>query len=218
MFDCDFWEGPEVEGRLKGIATLFIRRLGDHLMRGRIWEQFPHIFLSHKLIGNLKPEDWYSWVYQQLLKKDRIVTVECTPDQLMGIPVDIRSRVHLMVRVSCFSKNLLKPTDTIVLFNADDPHHPHTCTFGTMEETPVADYQNDVGHFFIVEGIDDIDQFKKRWDPAEPGLDQTVIQEIVLNCPPPIPAPDTNPATDFRRGTFPGKVDKYSMRKDDGAP
>ena len=144
MFDCDFWEGPEVEGRLKGLKTLFIRRRNEHFMRGRIWEQFPHVFLSHKLIGTLLPEDWYSWVYKQLLDDSRIVTVEVEEKDLILIPVDIRSRVHIMVRVECYYQNLLKPTDTIILANPEDPHHPRTCTFGMMEETQVVDYENDV--------------------------------------------------------------------------
>jgi len=147
MFNCDFWEGPEVEGRLKGLKTLFIRKRNEHLMRGRIWKQFPHVFLSHKLVGTLTPEDWYSWVYLQLLEDNRLVTVEIEEKDLVLVPVDIRSRVHLMIRVQCYSLNLFKPTDTIVLADPEDPHHPRTITYGCMEETRVADYQNDQGLF-----------------------------------------------------------------------
>ena len=97
------WEGPEVEGRLCGVPSLFVTDLANiHV------EDIPHI---HVFICNvaINPEyDWETWV-DRALSLGKLITIECDINKVSLIPNHIFDKVVVMACLNDVSaKNILR--------------------------------------------------------------------------------------------------------------
>lgn len=106
------WEGPEVEGRLCGIPSLFVTDLASIPV-----ESIPHM---HIFICNIaiSPEyDWETWI-DRALSLGKLITIECEIDKVSLIPDHIFDKVIVMACLNSISaKNVLrlKPQDMVRL-------------------------------------------------------------------------------------------------------
>lgn len=107
MTDRDSWaqfEGIDVEGRLKGIRTLFIAY-------GAIPEDaetYPHIWFQPQWLQSHGYEDIYP------LTQHSLVTLEVSQKMIYAIPDDLMSVCHIVLAIPMpMDVNRLKPSDTV---------------------------------------------------------------------------------------------------------
>lgn len=99
----DMFEGPEAEGHLKGLQTLFIREGQVDLEHA-----WPHLFFT-------KEYNDYDHIREHIEYDNTLITVECFDHTLASIPRDIINRAHILVRVPLLALDHLKETDSIVV-------------------------------------------------------------------------------------------------------
>ncbi len=117
--DWKAWTGPEIEGRLHGLPTLFIRDLSvfDNYDLDKIRE-------SHVLIGPCwdKPGMRQS-IIDLLLDAGKIVTLEVTPAQMKKLPDRWLGKINIIYDINVpeivEGVKLLNPGDTIRLGRFD---------------------------------------------------------------------------------------------------
>lgn len=121
LSQSNFWVGKEVEGRLKGLQTLFI--VGDQPV-DTILEKLYKCLKEHLVIsqlyfgaGNQSKVTNYNTI-RYFLKKGYFITYEIMLDELNYVPVDILSDCHI---IACEKNKIdcLKPTDTIKFETSD---------------------------------------------------------------------------------------------------
>ena len=105
--DWKAWTGVEVEGRMRGVPTLFIRN-----PRGLNIDKIPH---DHVLVGRCWVNDVY--LLKRLLDSGKMVTIEASMGDLRLLPNDIFKRVVIIYDIVVGSivtdVNNLKPGDMI---------------------------------------------------------------------------------------------------------
>ena len=101
-----FWVGPEAEGILKGISTLFIK--GDLGLDIILNSEIPHIFFT---------KEFNNWdiIRSVLDAQTKLVTVEVWDNDIYEIPWDVKTRVRLLVRIEADWIGYLKDTDCIII-------------------------------------------------------------------------------------------------------
>lgn len=120
--------GPEAEGHLKGIRTLFVK---DGIVEQT--HGYPHLFFTKEY------KDW-EHVCSHLDIGEALVTVETFEGEVENIPYEILTRAHIMVRVHLRDIHLLKPTDTIVV---GLPYDCYSYQLGVGIRSTLSDYSLD---------------------------------------------------------------------------
>lgn len=135
--DWALFDGPELEGRLLGIRTLFWKDEPGDPKDAEIASTYDHVyFLSQYLNehGYQRASDY--------VKDGKTVTLEVTPDMLDEIPPDLCQDCHLMVCIDVPEINSqVKETDTIRLGLA--PFRTKTVTAGSFYDSYPAHYEVD---------------------------------------------------------------------------
>lgn len=131
------WTGIEVEGRLRGVATLFANTLSALPAPSSIVE--PHVFLCPDIAqGESNALD--EWV-KALVDRGKVVTIAARPADLNKIPPYSRVRAHIMVDIDLHGASWLKPTDTIKV--ETDFYTTHSVAVRDTIHTKPEDYAND---------------------------------------------------------------------------
>lgn len=129
------WVGPEVEGRLVGMRTLFVRELPDDLRE--IVHGHDHIWLCKEYIER----HGYA-LAEELIEGGVTVSIELTLPMLTDVPARVQQMAHLVLALPAPDiARTLKPTDTVRLDAA--PFDIYTMTFGQTQHTPPGHYQQD---------------------------------------------------------------------------
>lgn len=111
--DTKFWIGKEVEGRFKGLQTLFIK--GDQSIRG-IKEKLDIIKMpiSHLYFGAGNQSSVTSYdTIRYFILQDYLITYEVFLQDLDKVPQDIVMHCHIIACVRGENVRKLKTTDTI---------------------------------------------------------------------------------------------------------
>lgn len=130
------WEGVEIEGRLSGMRTLFIRDLPDDLQE--LPDSYEHVWLCKEYVER------YRWTLAQHLSDlGIVVSIELTPDLLEQIPASVAARCHLVLALPApvLLHGKLKATDTVRL--DAEPYNVYTATFHQFQHTPAQAYHAD---------------------------------------------------------------------------
>lgn len=118
MINRDFWFGAEVEGRLSGISSMFVRyRFPNKKEQEKFnTKKIPHIYLTIEFVEENK-QDSLAWdIVRDLLFCDKkMITVETSNGSFNNIPADIFNASHIIYRVSAPLMNRLKKLDTVTL-------------------------------------------------------------------------------------------------------
>lgn len=94
------WEGIEVEGRLRGIHSLFVR---DPFKIDP--DKIPH---SHVLVSPILVKNRY-WIWvRRLLEMGKVVTMEVPPEDLKKLPVDILENKKVVIMLDITDPVLVK--------------------------------------------------------------------------------------------------------------
>lgn len=97
------WEGPEVEGRLCGVPSLFVTDLADISV-----ENIPHVHIFVCDVAISPDYDWETWV-SKALSVGKLVTIECDINKVSLIPDHIFDKVVVMACLNDVSdKNILR--------------------------------------------------------------------------------------------------------------
>lgn len=131
----NIWRGKEVEGRLKGLPTLFINDITE--LKGELKE--PHIYLCRRAVGQLIKSDNPLKILN--LCKNAIITLEVSFEQLELLPAMLRIHCHILLAIEEPLFNLLKPDDEVKFIVGD--YHLYSTTKEQMVETKPEDYKND---------------------------------------------------------------------------
>lgn len=122
MSQSNFWVGKEVEGRLKGLQTLFI--VGDQTIDTILDKLYKclknHIIVSHLYFGaggQSKVTNYSTMRY--FIDQEYLITYEVMLNELNRVPEDILSSCHIMACTKQNNARYLKPTDTIKLETSD---------------------------------------------------------------------------------------------------
>ncbi len=133
--------GVEVEGRLKGVRTLF---LGEVPLVAYVttvyYQKCPHIFIRNQAVTRLKEIDWQT-IERWVDENHYIVTLECDQGDVGDIPLAIAAKVHIMCVLDLFSLSRLKETDTIKMRSGDG--QSLTVTVGNCLRHKIEDYSED---------------------------------------------------------------------------
>lgn len=134
------WSGPDVEGRLYGVQTLFLFNLGEwseselyaalrgfsHVLFGENW------FDEHGILG-----------VREALDLGLVATLEVRPDQLAKLPEDVRRRGKILLALSGPPElDLLKATDEVRLLIR--PFNAAVAQWQSFDRTCPEDYEVDV--------------------------------------------------------------------------
>lgn len=118
------WVGKEVEGRLFGIETLFLRSLSNTVMSDRrVIEHFDtlgHVYLTAEVQDSHTVKEVECFV-EKCRVALKYVTLECLDRDVEKLSTKIRDYCHLIVRVHVSCLHLLKNTDSIALDIHDPP-------------------------------------------------------------------------------------------------
>lgn len=125
-----YWEGPEVEGRLLNIRTLFIQSQIPPDMKV---EGFSHIYIGMNMLPKM---DWAK--VRQWLEGGQIVTCEVTEALYKLVPPDVWNRVHILCKIPAPMLDKLKYSDTVSL--CADSYHVFTATKHVLLEVRPEDY------------------------------------------------------------------------------
>lgn len=133
------WEGPEVEGRLYGIHTLFTS--ADTIVSDITPEKWPHVFINPDTIEK------QGWRDIARLAQVALVTVCVTPEQLANMPEEVRLSCHVMLTITEPTFRLLKKTDSLRIFSRD--FVTSVATRNAFLDSEPGDYNQDKGvHVF----------------------------------------------------------------------
>ena len=101
-----FWVGPEAEGTLKGISTLFVK--GSVSLDTILDSKAPHVFFT---------KEFNNWdiIRSVLDAQTKLVTVEVWDNDIYEIPWDVKTRARLLVRIEADWVGYLKDTDCIII-------------------------------------------------------------------------------------------------------
>lgn len=139
MIKRNFWFGPEVEGRLSGIMTVFVR---FSFPEEKIIEQFPHVYLTIEFCrDNGRESPIWDLVRTILFGKKKMVTAEIGDDCLENIPADIFNACHVLLRTKCPSISRLKPLDTVTIDIR--PYNVFCVTKSAMQHVTPEKYSSD---------------------------------------------------------------------------
>jgi hypothetical protein len=112
-----FWTGKEVEGRLKGLQTLFI--VGDQSIDTILDKLYKclkeHIIVSHLYFGAGRQSKVNKYDTIRYFNREYLITYEVMLDELDQVPDDILLSCHIMACIPQENVRLLKTTDTIKL-------------------------------------------------------------------------------------------------------
>ena len=128
------WYGTEVEGRLHGVPTLFVRNLPDGMRD--VLRNWSHVWLCREYVE----QHGYD-LAENLSAAGVLVSIELTLEMLAAVPDSVRARCHMVVALAAPNVGLLKATDTVRLDAA--PYDIYTATVGTLQHTVPTDYNND---------------------------------------------------------------------------
>ena len=132
----EYWYGKEVEGRLYGIATMFVDDIYSD------WEtavgDCPHIYFTSNAVQQLVVKnDWHKSFYRPYQ-----VTLEVSKYNIENIPAWIRINVHLFYAIEEEREiSHLKDTDSVKIIKAD--YDLYATTIFNMQEVKPKDYAND---------------------------------------------------------------------------
>lgn len=130
------WTGDEVEGRLKGVPTLFLSKLCVPALD----VVHPHVFLCPTIIQDCDPVEVEKYAVS-LLSKSIQVTLAVKPKDLPRVTPYLRVSAHIMVDIDLHGATWLKPTDSVKV--ETDFYTTLTATVGDMIPTTPKDYAND---------------------------------------------------------------------------
>lgn len=106
----EMWYGVEVEGRLRGLPTLFIKGDFPKTIIGNcaFAKGVKHLFFGagHQSKINFNTVRFF-------MKKGYLITIDVT--RLETVPIDVRKKVHIMFTVPNSPIDILKDSDTIKL-------------------------------------------------------------------------------------------------------
>lgn len=128
------WYGTEVEGRLRGVPTLFVRDLPEGMKD--VPRNWSHVWLCREYIERHGFD-----LAETLSAVDIMVSIELTLEMLPSVPDAVRERCHLVVALPAPGVGLLKATDTVRLDAA--PYDIYTATVGALQHTVPGDYGDD---------------------------------------------------------------------------
>ena len=138
------WEGFELEGRFKGVYTLFV---GD-TPESEVLEHFgayPHIYFNPVFLWNFGFE-----IVEAILKTKTLVTVSLTLEMLSSVPKRLRRypNFHVMAVIPVDSElnNYLIDTDTIRIQISSDISSnmdSYQCTFKQLTAAKTEEYSID---------------------------------------------------------------------------
>ena len=118
LSQSNFWVGKEVEGRLKGLQTLFI--VGDQsidVILDKLYQCLKqHIIVSHLYFGAGGQSEVANYdTIRYFISRGYLITYEVMLNNLNLVPGDILSSCHIMACISQENVKLLKTTDTVKL-------------------------------------------------------------------------------------------------------
>ena len=138
-----YWWGPEVEGRLSGINTIFIRTLPEPHFLLEL-DDVQHIYLTNYFVNMAENADWDEIVdaYEYW---NVPITIEVDNDCLDLVPARIRNFAHILLRLKSTDALRLKPTDSIAIDG--EIYNCLVATKYTMQSVSNEAYQYD--HSFV---------------------------------------------------------------------
>ena len=144
----NFWVGQEIEGRLKGLPTLFIK--GDQTIRSisNALRQCNNrnIIISQLYFGAGNQSNINNFdIIQYFLSIGYFITIEILLDQLSNVPDNIIERCHIMVTIKSDLIDGLKLTDSIKF---ETKNYIYCTTKEQLITNDYLGYQNDI----ILEG------------------------------------------------------------------
>jgi len=137
------WVGTEVEGRLKGLKTLFIacsidKEFFGHPVGINAICQKHHI---HHLYFNAGKTNFNEYTHiEYFLNRGYFVTIETTDPQDIPTALRFNIRLHIIWRISENHLDLIKHTDTIKI---EGRHGIYCTTPEQMVKTKWTDYNDD---------------------------------------------------------------------------
>lgn len=115
------WTGVEVEGRLSGLRTLFLREIPAD---NRPLVEMPHVFVDHDM--DFSAPAWPTFREYLATQYAGVVTLSVLQRELHRAPdvygYALLNKAHVMVVVELPSVPFLKPSDTIKVTTA-----PYVC-------------------------------------------------------------------------------------------
>ena len=132
---ADSWTGVEVEGRLKGLPTLFLRKLGapDPL-------RLPHVFLLPELIADTDQIEVAEFVVAASAAGVAVTVAVFPADYCALLPV-VLTKAHIMLDIRLPEGIRLKPTDSVKVQWA--PFDVAVATVETMHHATPVEYARD---------------------------------------------------------------------------
>lgn len=140
--------GCEVEGRLKGLLTLFVHAQAKPEKVLNEATRFPHVFFNPGFLvmyGFECARDVLDMSPGRTLAPggaQPLVTLCVTPGLLADVPDDLRERCHLMLTLTAPEAARLKPDDEVRLLLA--PYDNLTAPMRAFVRACEADYAGDV--------------------------------------------------------------------------
>lgn len=140
MINRNFWFGPEVEGRLSGVQTVFVRfKFPDEM----IIALYPHLYFTIEWCraNDAASKEWGK-VREYLFQNRKAITIEVDANCLDNVPPDVFNSSHILCRTSAPVIDRLKPTDTITVDVR--PYHIYCVTKQAMMHVSPENYAVDV--------------------------------------------------------------------------
>jgi hypothetical protein len=131
-----YWVGREVEGRLVGLKTVFIRY--SEPQKGLIPSGIHHYYFCMEWVQRGKKN---FEVIRAYLDKGFIVTVESNEQLLPKLPDDLRIRCNILFRVSQPAIRLLKESDCVAIDY--EPYRVKIFTMWSAQQVRPDDYASD---------------------------------------------------------------------------
>src|SRR5690554_1533572 len=114
MYGKSLWTGIEVEGRLSGVKTLFIRDLVNGNIGVENYSTYPHYYFTIEYMKKAVKQDEYLNIIHKILDtSNAAVTIEADSTSLENVPTSIFNLCHIIYRVQDRALQVLKPTDTV---------------------------------------------------------------------------------------------------------
>lgn len=111
------WEGIEVEGRLSGLLTLFLRGVPESF---QALSSYPHVFVDHET--DFADPRWREFAEYLTTGYKGMVTLSIQAAQLAQAPETfghaLLNRSHIMLVIDIAAVPVLKPTDTVKVHTA----------------------------------------------------------------------------------------------------
>ena len=134
------WEGIEVEGRLSGLRTLFLRGVPADFS---VLDSYPHVFVDHET--DFSHEQWSALAEHLVTRYRGIVTLSILAAQLARAAEThghaLLNRSHIMVVIELPATPVLKLTDTVKVHTA--PFYSRSFVWGQGLLTTPEHYTGD---------------------------------------------------------------------------